>query len=236
MKIKIICLESENSINFDNDLSKLEVINKEKFNNIKYFKYEKNIIEICYLAIDEKLYNYNLNNNADIIFVLVKSLNEYNVKIIKKLKMKFNISVISGEINILNKNIKEEFNKSTNIILINKLKKENTINLKLLVLMLNNKDILCSLNIRNEKSIILIDNNKNMGKVVLSILEQFNYIERSKYLNLYLYSERQLNLQELAYLEDPIREYIYGDSILKINTVVNDKINEKSYFLVAKNK
>ena len=51
--------------------------------------------------------------------------------------------------------------------------------------------------------------------------------------NLYLYSKDEVGIQELAYLEDPIKEYIYNDAIFRINTVINKNINNKSYFLVA---
>ena len=66
--------------------------------------------------------------------MLVKSLNENNMKLIAKLRSSYNITVAIGEVNITNKNIKEEFNKLNNVIIINKLKKENKIDLKLLSL------------------------------------------------------------------------------------------------------
>ncbi|MDU5262684.1 MAG: hypothetical protein E6176_09670, partial [Clostridium celatum] len=174
---------------------------------------------------------YNLNNNSDMILVLAKSLNEKNIERVKKIRNDYNIIVITGEVNILNKNVKAEFNKLNNVVIINKLKKENTIDINLLVAMLKHKEIF--LNLNKQKNTILIDSNESIGKIALSILEQFNYIENSKEYNLYLYSKEEVGIQELAYLEDPIKEYIYNDAIFRINTVINKNINNKSYFLVA---
>ena len=234
MKIKIISLEDEKAIRFDNISSKLEVLDNNNFKNkVKYYKVEKNIVEVYYLTEKEDINNYNLNSNSDRILVLVKSLNEKNIEIIKKIESNYNIIVAIGEVNILNEKIKEEFNKLNNVIIINKLKKENTIDLKLLVIMLKNKEILYSLNLNKQKNTILLDSSESIGKIVLSILEQFNYIENSKEYNLYLYSKEEVGIQELTYLEDHIKEYIYNDAILRVNTVVNENINDKNYFLVV---
>ena len=228
MKIKIICLEEENKIKFDNNLSKFEMLDNKNFKiRAKYYNVEKSIVEVYYLIEESEIDKCNLNKNSDKILVLVKSLNENNMKLIAKLRSSYNITVAIGEVNITNKNIKEEFNK---------LKKENTIDLKLLSLMLNDKEIICNLNLNKKNNIILINSDESIGKIVLSVLEQFKYIQNSKEYNLYLYSKEEVGIQELTYLEDPIREYIYNDAILKVNTAVNDNINDKKYFLIVTTK
>ena len=122
MKIKIISLEDEKAIRFDNISSKLEVLDNNNFKNkVKYYKVEKNIVEVYYLTEKEDINNYNLNSNSDRILVLVKSLNEKNIEIIKKIESNYNIIVAIGEVNILNEKIKEEFNKLNNVIIINKI-------------------------------------------------------------------------------------------------------------------
>ena len=232
MKIKIICLEDEKNVKFDNILSKFEIVGNNGFKKrAKYYNIEKSKVEVYYLMEKEDLNKYNLNNNSDMILVLAKSLNEKNIERVKKIRNDYNIIVITGEVNILNKNVKAEFNKLNNVVIINKLKKENTIDINLLVAMLKHKEIF--LNLNKQKNTILIDSNESIGKIALSILEQFNYIENSKEYNLYLYSKDEVGIQELAYLEDPIKEYIYNDAIFRINTVINKNINNKSYFLVA---
>lgn len=232
MKIKIICLEDEKNVKFDNILSKFEIVGNNGFKKrAKYYNIEKSKVEVYYLMEKEDLNKYNLNNNSDMILVLAKSLNEKNIERVKKIRNDYNIIVITGEVNILNKNVKAEFNKLNNVVIINKLKKENSIDINLLVAMLKHKEIF--LNLNKQKNTILIDSNESIGKIALSILEQFNYIENSKEYNLYLYSKEEVGIQELAYLEDPIKEYIYNDAIFRINTVINKNINNKSYFLVA---
>lgn len=235
MKIKIICLEGEKNIKFDNISSKFEILGNSGFKKrAKYYNIEKNTVEVYYLTKKEDINKYNLNNNSDMILILTKVLNEKNIEIIKKIRNDYNIIVATGEVNILNKNVKEEFNELNNVIIINKLKKENAIDINLLVAMLKHKEIF--LNLNKQKNIILIDSNESIGKIALSILEQFNYIENSKEYNLYLYSKEEVGIQELAYLEDPIKEYIYNDAIFRINIVINKNINDKSYFLIATNK
>ncbi|MDU2123153.1 MAG: hypothetical protein E7E64_11465 [Clostridium celatum] len=232
MKIKIICLEDENNIKFDNISSKFEILGNNSFKKrAKYYNIEKNIVEVYYLTKKEDINKYNLNNNSDMILVLAKALNEKNIEIIKKMRNDYNIIVATGEVNILNKDVKEEFNKLNNVVIINKLKKENTIDINLLVTMLKHQEIFFYLD--KQKNTILIDGNESIGKIALSILEQFNYIENSKEYNLYLYSKDEVGIQELAYLEDAIKEYIYSNAIFRINTVINKNINNKSYFLVA---
>ena len=194
MKIKIISLEDEKSISFKNHSLGFEIVDNKNFNNSKYYKVEKNIIEVSYLLEkDLNIEKYDLKNNSDIILILVKSFEGKNIEIIKEIKSKYNILVAIGDVNLSDKYIRDEFNKL------------NT---------------------------ILIDSNESIGKVVLSLLEQFNYMQNNKEYNLYLYSKEEIGLQELAYLEDPIREYIYDDAILKIDTFTNEDITDKNYFSV----
>ena len=236
MKIKIICLEDEKNIKFNNISSKFEILGDNSFKKrAKYYNIEKNIVEVHYLMKKEESINkYNLNSNSDMILVLAKSLNHKNIERIKKITSNYNIIVAVGEVNISNKDIKEEFNKLNNVIIINKLKKENTIDLNLLVIMISNKEMFFNLN--KQKNTILIDSDESIGKIVLSILEQFNYIENNREYNLYIYSKEEVGVQELAYLEDPIKEYIYNDAILRVNTVIDKNLKDKSYFLVATGK
>lgn len=229
MKIKIISLEDEKSISFKNSSLGFEIVD----NNSKYYKVEQDIVEISYLL--EKNVNiekYNLKNNSDIILIVAKSFEGKNIEIIKKIKSKYNIIVAIGDLNLSDKYTRDEFNKLNNVLIVAELKKENKIDLKLLSLILENKEIFNKSGIEKQRSTILIDSNESIGKVVLSLLEQFNYIQNNKEYNLYLYSKDEIGLQELAYLEDPIREYIYDEATLKIDTFTNEDITDKNYFVV----
>lgn len=229
MKIKIISLEDEKSISFKNSSLGFEIVD----NNSKYYKVEQDIVEISYLL--EKNVNiekYNLKNNSDIILIVAKSFEGKNIEIIKKIKSKYNIIVAIGDVNLSDKYTRDEFNKLNNVLIVAELKKENKIDLKLLSLILENKEIFNKSGIEKQRSTILIDSNESIGKVVLSLLEQFNYIQNNKEYNLYLYSKDEIGLQELAYLEDPIREYIYDEATFKIDTFTNEDITDKNYFVV----
>ena len=229
MKIKIISLEDEKSISFKNSSLGFEIVD----NNSKYYKVEQDIVEISYLLEkDVNIENYNLKNNSDIILIVAKSFEGKNIEIIKKIKSKYNIIVAIGDVNLSDKYTRYEFNKLNNVLIVAELKKENKIDLKLLSLILKNKEIFNKSSIEKQRSTILIDSNESIGKVVLSLLEQFNYIQNNKEYNLYLYSKDEIGLQELAYLEDPIREYIYDEATLKIDTFTNEDITDKNYFVV----
>ena len=229
MKIKIISLEDEKSISFKNSSLGFEIVD----NNSKYYKVEQDIVEISYLLEkDVNIENYNLKNNSDIILIVAKSVEGKNIEIIKKIKSKYNIIVAIGDVNLSDKYTRDEFNKLNNVLIVAELKKENKIDLKLLSLILKNKEIFNKSSIEKQRSTILIDSNESIGKVVLSLLEQFNYIQNNKEYNLYLYSKDEIGLQELAYLEDPIREYIYDEATLKIDTFTNEDITDKNYFVV----
>ena len=229
MKIKIISLEDEKSISFKNSSLGFEIV----YNNSKYYKVEQDIVEISYLLEkDVNIENYNLKNNSDIILIVAKSFEGKNIEIIKKIKSKYNIIVAIGDVNLSDKYTRDEFNKLNNVLIVAELKKENKIDLKLLSLILKNKEIFNKSSIEKQRSTILIDSNESIGKVVLSLLEQFNYIQNNKEYNLYLYSKDEIGLQELAYLEDPIREYIYDEATLKIDTFTNEDITDKNYFVV----
>ena len=221
MKIKIISLEDEKSISFKNSSLGFEIVD----NNSKYYKVEQDIVEISYLLEkDVNIEKYNLKNNSDIILIVAKSFEGKNIEIIKKIKSKYNIIVAIGDVNLSDKYTRDEFNKLNNVLIVAELKKENKIDLKLLSLILKNKEIFNKSSIEKQRSTILIDSNESIGKVVLSLLEQFNYIQNNKEYNLYLYSKDEIGLQELAYLEDPIREYIYDEATLKIDTFTNEDI------------
>lgn len=229
MKIKIISLEDEKSISFKNSSLGFEIVD----NNSKYYKVEQDIVEISYLLEkDVNIENYNLKNNSDIILIVAKSFEGKNIEIIKKIKSKYNIIVAIGDVNLSDKYTRDEFNKLNNVLIVAELKKENKIDLKLLSLILKSKEIFNKSSIEKQRSTILIDSNESIGKVVLSLLEQFNYIQNNKEYNLYLYSKDEIGLQELAYLEDPIREYIYDEATLKIDTFTNEDITDKNYFVV----
>ena len=175
MKIKIICLEDEKNIKFNNISSKFEILGDNSFKKrAKYYNIEKNIVEVYYLMEKEEGINkYNLNSNSDMILVLAKSLNHKNIERIKKITSNYNIIVAVGEVNISNKDIKEEFNKLNNVIIINKLKKENTIDLNLLVIMISNKEMFFNLN--KQKNTILIDSDESIGKNSANDLKQGIY-------------------------------------------------------------
>ena len=62
--------------------------------------------------------------------------------------------------------------------------KIDKINENIVICKIKNKEIFNKSSIEKQRSTILIDSNESIGKVVLSLLEQFNYIQNNKEYNL----------------------------------------------------
>ncbi|MDO4536220.1 MAG: hypothetical protein Q4B63_10490 [Clostridium perfringens] len=66
--------------------------------------------------------------------------------------------------------------------------------------------------------------------LLLDVLSEFEVIEKCKEYSLNLFLKEELNVEELAYIEDPIGEYTYKNSSLKIKQNIDEIYKEKIYF------
>ena len=77
--------------------------------------------------------------------VMIREINESNINIISTLSKINNSILIMGKENLFNEDSKKEFNLIKNIVILNKLIEDKKINLKLLMFMLSNNEILSSI-------------------------------------------------------------------------------------------
>ena len=240
MNIKIICL-NEDKIEFefsDGAFEYIESLDIKNKNINKFYKVEKDIIKIenCTLLNLEKIIFNNARLKNSLLMVMIREINESNINIISTLSKINNSILIMGKENLFNEDSKKEFNLIKNIVILNKLIEDKKINLKLLMFMLSNNEILSSIKLNQSKKYIIIENKKNIGQIVLSLLKQFKYIQYNKEYICYLYSREEINLEQISYLEDPIREYIENDDILTMVNLNSEKINYDEYVLVLLSK
>lgn len=66
--------------------------------------------------------------------------------------------------------------------------------------------------------------------IVIQILKRINLLENSSRCYLKLLLGKELNIEEISYLEDPLLEYLSEGVELQITQEVNDKIKDKIYF------
>lgn len=228
MDIKIISFLEEERIVFNN--SKVNFKCLEQGGIKHYYKIDNSKIEIIYLdksKVDyiEEIFNY-LNIKPTIKNIILLEDNAFIDKYIKNKLIKNNCIIISKdkmqEYFILNEKIK-----------ILGLEKYGVIDISLILFgLLKNEELDFSLNI---DTIILGREKDNLiGNLVLSILKRLSYINKAKELNLFLYLRNEFNLQDLTFIEDPLKEYINNKVCLNIKQRNSEIIDNELYFSLIK--
>ncbi|MBE6049964.1 MAG: hypothetical protein E7214_04685 [Clostridium sp.] len=69
-----------------------------------------------------------------------------------------------------------------------------------------------------------------ISSIVIQILKRINLIENSRKCSLKLLVGKELNIDEISYLEDPLKEYLGEGLELLITQEINNKIKGKIYF------
>ncbi|MBW6411748.1 hypothetical protein [Clostridium weizhouense] len=191
-----------------------------------YYRIDNNIIEVINLYNFED-YNFNLYKGK--IIVLINKITSNNVSKIKNLIKKSNVLIFAGE------NLTEENLKST--IFISGLKNHEEIELKLLIKIISNEEFLYKVKNMNYINYIIMgqeENTDSIGGMILNILKNLSFLSGSKNYNVIIYSKNELNLQDLGYLEDAIKEYIEINSKLIFDQITtlneNDNLN---YFIIG---
>lgn len=200
----------KNGFEYINSNNKLEKI---------YYKIGKDKVEIVKLDME----NTNLEEFKTIneyrTLIIVDEINNKNIEIIKELYKNEKIIFLS---------LKDDLKINHSIILKEKYSK---IGIDLILLcLINNFDA-----IKYTKQLYLSFGNetsKSLGKLSLKILQKLRDIDKYKNIYLNLYLNKEYNLQELTYIEDPLREYMNSDSRLIIKQIIDKDLNDEIYFTV----
>ena len=221
MKTRIIFMDDFKNIKFNNFILMENSICK------KYYKkFENEIIEIICCNDLNQVSKMLLNNMFRSILV-IKEINNTNIGLIQMLYEK-DVILAVGMVNcgvsceVLN-----------NIIYFPQLSDDNEIiDLDAFIFTINNK----LFNIKNRGKYILFGKEKQenaCGSIPIFILKRFAAIQNLKDFRLELHNKRDININDLSYIEDCIREYINDGSVLKINQVKNSYDKDNTYFFLC---
>lgn len=222
MKYKVICLgdniklkESSPALSFWGD------------SNINYYRIDNDIIEVICLC---NLENYKFKLNTEKVILLVDKITNDNIIEIKSLVKKSNTLMFAGE------NLTEEDLK--NVLFISALKNHEEIKLKTLINIISNENVLYKVKGGHYINYAVIGEEyakDPIGGMILNILKNLSFLNGSKNYTVTIYSEDELNLQDISYLEDAIKEYIDINANFTVNQIT--KLNHSDiidYFIIGK--
>ena len=70
-----------------------------------------------------------------------------------------------------------------------------------------------------------------ISQIVLETLKELSLIPNSPVLKLYLFTQEELNVQDMAHIEDPLYEYLQYKSFQIKQYLTNDAVNLINYLL-----
>lgn len=217
---KIIC--NDRSIKFINSQAALSFWDE---TDKIFCKVNNNTIEIKYSSLDDISESEDLSIKYETIIIMLKSVGKDNMKKLNFLLSHNNVIVAMMR--------EEKICNRPNMI---KLKTVNEkINVEALISMFSNKEILTMIKSGILEFSMIIGCEKlinSLESILQNILNNIYYIENNKYYNLYLYCNKEFNLQETAELEDLMREYLYNAEEIEIKQVNNSELKNNVFYSI----
>lgn len=222
MNIEVISLIDGISSNL-NVVEELRIYNKGIRKN-KYYKINNENIKIS-IRQEEELVNYK--SKAKRTVILIKEINETNEEVL--------LNYISNNIAVV---ITERYickNKSLKYVnILRDIENSLSLDFEVFLFFIASNDIFKALPWNKGENTIIIGKAKEesiVSKVVISALNEINHIDNSKVIEVGLYGNNELSLKELAYIEDPLKEYL-NYSKLRIIQRKNTYTNKYIYFML----
>ncbi|MBD7912177.1 MULTISPECIES: M3 family metallopeptidase [Clostridium] len=225
MNYKVMCLGMEkNDFSYLNE-GELLCINS-SVRKI-YHKIHDNKFEILFINEKNRKHIKNYKNTNEFLIILVDKLNSETFSFIKDINNSNNVMIFVGE------NEKYEDYKFENIAYFKQLSDKEDLQLMPLLFMLT--EYCAKSRLREElygASIIVgYGNGENpTSDIILKILKRFSSIQTHKIHCLNLLSGKKLNIEEISYVEDPLKEYLDYKSRLIIKQLTNKDFKEKIFF------
>lgn len=225
MNYKIIC--NDKSIEFTNDFPALtfsEDIDK------NFYRIDNDIVEVCYKDIKDINRNEDLKSKYKRIFILFNSVEKDEEEKIVNLLNYTNVIVVA-------------LNRQTNIIRNNNISilkgfKEQ-INIESLIKVFSNEEVLIKVRDRKNSSSIVIGNESlesTIEKMLKNLFQSFKYIENYKEYIMYIYTNKELGMQDIAYLEDLMKEYLYEANKIEIKQLKDSEVKNNIVYSILASK
>lgn len=228
MKNRIIFFDD-----FDNvKINKLMKIENEGYETY-YKKYEDDIMEIiCSINFNKIEVSRLFSSNIRRYIFVFKEINDTNIDMIQNLYSN-NVTLTAGTVNLNKDNINDDCEVLDDIIYFPQLlDEEDTIDIELFIFAIKNRFIG-----ENHKPMYIIagkeEEKKASGRIPVFILKRFKQIQKLNDFHLKLYNENEMNIAEISYVDDCIREYIEEGSFFDINQIRNSYDGENIYFLLS---
>ena len=222
MDIEVISLMERIS----NNLNRVEesiVYNKQIRNN-KYYRIGDKNIQISIRQKDDLL-TYKAKAKRTVI--LVKKINETNEELLLNFIDNNRIEVLTEDYNCSEKKLKY-------VNILRAIENSLIIDFEVLLFFLAINDIFKSIPWNKGENTIIIGKAKEeniVAKVVMSTLKEIKHIDNSEMIELDLYGDYELSLKELAYIEDPLKEYLNYNK-LRIIQRKSTHTNNYIYFML----
>ena len=222
MDIEVISLME----GISNNLNRVEesiVYNKQIRNN-KYYRIGDKNIQISIRQKDDLL---TYKGKAKRTVILVKEINETNEELLLNFIDNNRIEVLTEDYNCSEKKLKY-------VNILRDIENSLIIDFEVLLFFLASNDIFKSIPWNKGENTIIIGKAKEeniVAKVVMSTLKEIKHIDNSEMIELDLYGNNELSLKELAYIEDPLKEYLNYNK-LKIIQRKNTHTNNYIYFML----
>ena len=222
MDIEVISLMEGIGNNF-NRVEESIVYNKQIRNN-KYYRIGDKNIQISIRQKDDLL---TYKGKAKRTVILVKEINETNEELLLNFIDNNRIEVLTEDYNCSEKKLKY-------VNILRDIENSLIIDFEVLLFFLASNDIFKSIPWNKGENTIIIGKAKEeniVAKVVMSTLKEIKHIDNSEMIELDLYGNDELSLKELAYIEDPLKEYLNYNK-LKIIQRKNTHTNNYIYFML----
>ncbi|WP_302623543.1 hypothetical protein [uncultured Clostridium sp.] len=222
MDIEVISLME----GISNNLNRVEesiVYNKQIRNN-KYYRIGDKNIQISIRQKDDLL-TYKAKAKRTVI--LVKKINETNEELLLNFIDNNRIEVLTEDYNCSEKKLKY-------VNILRDIENSLIIDFEVLLFFLAINDIFKSIPWNKGENTIIIGKAKEeniVAKVVMSTLKEIKHIDNSEMIELDLYGDYELSLKELAYIEDPLKEYLNYNK-LRIIQRKSTHTNNYIYFML----
>lgn len=222
MDIEVISLME----GISNNLNRVEesiVYNKQIRNN-KYYRIGDKNIQISIRQKDDLL-TYKAKAKRTVI--LVKEINETNEELLLNFIDNNRIEVLTEDYNCSEKKLKY-------VNILRDIENSLIIDFEVLLFFLVINDIFKSIPWNKGENTIIIGKAKEeniVAKVVMFTLKEIKHIDNSEMIELDLYGDYELSLKELAYIEDPLKEYLNYNK-LRIIQRKSTHTNNYIYFML----